>query len=74
MKKLVTATSLVLVVVFVGAVLQGCMGRSGCNTCGHSYCNPDGSVSYYRHYPGYTRECTCRTVYHPCTHYYHSHY
>ena len=62
--------ALLLVVAFVGLTLVGC----GSSRQSHSYCNPDGSVTYYRHYPGYTRECTCRTVYHPCTHYYHCHY
>jgi len=75
MKKHIGLLSLLVVVVFAGIILQGCSNRRNCSPCSsHSYCNPDGSTSYYRHYPGYTRECESRTVYHPSTHYYHNHY
>lgn len=71
-KNLVGAVSLVLAVAMLSVVLMGC-GTNRAHSS-HQYCNPDGSTTYYRHYPGYTRECTSRTIYHPCTHYYHSHY
>ena len=73
MKKKFELTTLLMIVAFAGIILQGC-ARHCSPCCSQSYANPDGSTSYYRHYPGYTRECECRTVYHPSTHYYHNHY
>lgn len=47
----------------------------GCNSNrSQHHHNPDGSYSYYRFNNDHTRECTCRNVYHPSSHYYHAHY
>lgn len=50
-------------------LLPGCGSRRT-----HHHHNPDGSYSYYRFHRNHTKECSCRNVYHPSSHYYHAHY
>lgn len=50
--------------------LAGCTSRPS----QHRHCNPDGSITYYRFHRDYTQQATCRTIYHPNAHYYHSHH
>lgn len=59
-----------ILIVVAAAFTVGCgTGRSS-----HHHHNPDGSYSYYRFHQNHTKQCSCRNVYHPSSHYYHAHY
>ena len=58
-----------------GLLSAGLLTLPGCGSRrSHQHHNPDGSYSYYRYNHDHTSSCTCRSVYHPSSHYYHAHY